>query len=286
MTESTDRVLASIDEAIDGYVSEDWTVGDDAMRWRPEEPEQDEQGDPWIASEVWDQVVRVDVGGLVVDWFSEHLGNHMALSGFQRTFLNQMYAGAAAGEPEPDYARARRGRYAGWSDAWRQVLDLSWCGPSAWTVDDPPRDERIWVEGYRPAAAALPDPDPHWDDSLHASLNRSIEYQPTRDTGSPYRFGGLVPDLETATRNAHELIRAMSDGLEAMRPRVAEMGRAFGAVGKVFKVQADGNHVQLLQGHRWHRIRCRLCNPRGNPKPLAVNGAEYRRRTRARRRRE
>jgi len=71
VTESTDRVLASIGEAIDGYVSEDWAASGDAMRWQPEEPE---QGGPWIAPEVWDQTVRVDVGASVVDWFSGHLG--------------------------------------------------------------------------------------------------------------------------------------------------------------------------------------------------------------------
>ena len=41
----------------------------------------------------------------------------------------------------------------------------------------------------------------------------------------------------------------------------------------------------MYEDYRRHRIRCALCNPAGNPKPLAVNGAEYRRRTRTRRRR-
>lgn len=41
----------------------------------------------------------------------------------------------------------------------------------------------------------------------------------------------------------------------------------------------------MYEDYRAHRIRCRLCNPAGNPKPLRVNGAEYQRRTRARRRR-
>jgi hypothetical protein len=81
----------------------------------------------------------------------------------------------------------------------------------------------------------------------------------------------------------------MTGGIEQMRPRIAEVGRAFGAVGKSFKVLAERSHVQIaprLYGddyRRHHRI-CRLCNPAGNPKPLAVNGGEYRRRTRARRR--
>lgn len=33
------------------------------------------------------------------------------------------------------------------------------------------------------------------------------------------------------------------------------------------------------------RARCRRCNPKGNPRPLAVNGHEYTKRQRARRRR-
>jgi hypothetical protein len=36
---------------------------------------------------------------------------------------------------------------------------------------------------------------------------------------------------------------------------------------------------------RRHRRSCGICNPAGNPKPLSVNGADYRRRTRSRRRR-
>ena len=37
---------------------------------------------------------------------------------------------------------------------------------------------------------------------------------------------------------------------------------------------------------RRHRGRCRSCNPRGNPRPLAVNGHEYRRRQKNRQRRK
>lgn len=38
-------------------------------------------------------------------------------------------------------------------------------------------------------------------------------------------------------------------------------------------------------GHRRHRRTCCMCNPAGNPKPLKVNGADYARRRKNRRRR-
>ena len=44
--------------------------------------------------------------------------------------------------------------------------------------------------------------------------------------------------------------------------------------------------VTHLTHSRLARIRCRDCNPRGNPGPLAVNGHEYRRRSKARARRK
>lgn len=40
-----------------------------------------------------------------------------------------------------------------------------------------------------------------------------------------------------------------------------------------------------IGGHEHSPARCRRCNPAGNPLPLAVNGADYRRRQQARRRR-
>jgi hypothetical protein len=38
LSNSTDRVLAAIDEAVDGYITWDPDTSTDAMRWRPEKP--------------------------------------------------------------------------------------------------------------------------------------------------------------------------------------------------------------------------------------------------------
>lgn len=91
----------------------------------------------------------------------------------------------------------------------------------------------------------------------------------------------------------------MSDSMNIMDPEA--LARALRPVGVMVQRHAEalkqamtviGKHMhgQLApmsygDDYRQHRRACRLCNPAGNPKPLTVNGAEYRRRTRARRRR-
>lgn len=230
MTDSTDRVLASIDEAIDGYVSEDWAVSGDAMRWQPEEPADAAKGG------LPDIVHTVEVSFGV------------------------------------DHARAIPPSV--WADTLRQALNLHRAIESGevtprWSYPDTSDDS-----------------DSRWTELGHTADGGFVYARPV----PRFNFGGLVPDPETATRIAHELVRAMTGSVEQMRPAVAEMGLAFGTVGKSFKSLAERSHVQIaprLYGddYRRHRRPCRLCNPAGNPKPLTVNGAEYRRRTRARRRR-
>ena len=46
-----------------------------------------------------------------------------------------------------------------------------------------------------------------------------------------------------------------------------------------------GHALHKEQHPRWHRRRCRRCNPAAWPKPLAINGPAYHRRQLARRRR-
>jgi hypothetical protein len=297
VTDDTDRVLASIDETIDGYVSEDWAVSGDAMRWQPEAPEQDV-----VTGAEMTFGVDYTMGDRVADWVSSHLGEGLELAGFQRVFLNQMYASTTAGESESDHSWFRE-RGAGWSDAWRQAFDGAWCA-SGWL--DELQNRRVYVEGYRPSVQARP----QWDDSLHASLNRTVESPPDGDSGwtdfgytadggfvyaqpTPrFNFGGLVPDPEAARRTSDELGRALAEGLEwtPTRTQIAEIVRALPPVGEILKAYGDRDHPRLavvLYGddYRRHRRTCRLCNPAGNPKPLPINGVEYRRRTRARRRR-
>jgi hypothetical protein len=144
VTDSTDRVLASIDETIDGYVSEDWAVSGDAMRWQAEKPDNI-------------RTVRYNV----------HVTSSMDAEAIARAF-------------RPIGVMVQR-----------------------------------QVESLREAFA-----------SLGKMINRSVEH-------------------------VHTAIAPMHYG----------------------------------DDYRRHRRACRLCNPAGNPPPLLINGAEYRRRTRARRRR-
>lgn len=185
MTDSTERVLASIDEILDGYVSEDRTVSDDAMRWRPEEPEQ--------------QMVRAYIAPVGTPLDAE-----------PSAWTNVGYASSEGGHDvfQP-------------SD-WCQNTPVMWRNqwPNAWAQER----ERI----------------------------------------------GFVPRFDP------ESARRMLEPLGAM---IRHLNRTVAQT-----------HVHLVpltyaERYRRHRARCRLCNPAGNPKPLRVNGAEYRRRRRSKRRR-
>lgn len=84
--------------------------------------------------------------------------------------------------------------------------------------------------------------------------------------------------------------RAFATMQQALVPHFAQVQEAYAAFGKVVRAAADANHpafARLTMGddYRRHHRSCPLCNPAGNPKPLAANGAEYRRRTRSRSRR-
>lgn len=66
--------------------------------------------------------------------------------------------------------------------------------------------------------------------------------------------------------------------------------RAFGAFATEFAKSVRRSHATLApltygDGYRRHRRTCRACNPAGNPKPLKVDGREYTRRRKNRRRR-
>lgn len=91
------------------------------------------------------------------------------------------------------------------------------------------------------------------------------------------------PDPEAPAR----ALRALND---ALQPQFEAMKSAVISVGKALQQVVVANHpsfarMTMSDDYQKHRARCRLCNPAGNPTPLKVNGAEYRRRTRARRRR-
>lgn len=69
---------------------------------------------------------------------------------------------------------------------------------------------------------------------------------------------------------------------EAVRPGLAKMGEQLTASLKPMQVAA---HRRAGHADRLARIRCRICNPRGNPRP-SLHGAAYRRRQLAGRRRQ
>lgn len=75
----------------------------------------------------------------------------------------------------------------------------------------------------------------------------------------------------------------------ALQPQFEAMKSAVVSIGKAFRLVVDANHPQFAlmtygDDYQRHYRSCRLCNPAGNPKPLHVDGAEYRRRRNRRRR--
>jgi hypothetical protein len=200
VTDSTDRVLASIDEAIDGYVSWDPDTSPDAMRWRPDKP-----------------------------------------------------------------AEARMGRATGTAATPRPR-------PDARPPCSPPR-------AYWAPAGALPGGPEAWTDLGYVA-----------DGGFVYGEPRLADHVEAARRLNDQLTVTVRADVDAVMAAFASIGRAIKQMGAAFGEVAKRNHpavarLQYGDDYRRHRRTCRLCNPAGNPKPLAVNGAEYRRRTRARTRR-
>lgn len=96
------------------------------------------------------------------------------------------------------------------------------------------------------------------------------------DASSTLPLPGLALHVEAASRSMAQVARAAR--------------RGFVDITGAFAVVMKSNHVLLAptiyrDGYRRHRRRCPICNPAGFPKPLAADGHEYRRRTRARRRR-
>lgn len=79
---------------------------------------------------------------------------------------------------------------------------------------------------------------------------------------------------------------AISAELNAFFRSFAEAAQAMGQTLHPFaEMAARTVHARdARERPRWHRIRCRQCNPAGNPLPLP-GGQEYQRRQQARRRR-
>lgn len=82
----------------------------------------------------------------------------------------------------------------------------------------------------------------------------------------------------------------VSDFVDHVRRQGEALMRAFGAFATGFAKSIRRSHAKLApltygDDYRRHRRTCRDCNPAGNPNPLKVDGRDYARRRKNRRRR-
>jgi hypothetical protein len=149
-----------------------------------------------------------------------------------------------------------------------------------WRPDGPAKPR-----GYSPGraylapAGALADGPDAWTELGHVA-----------DGGFVHEERDQADHAEAVRRFNDQLTVTVRVNFDAMRAAFASLAGAVKRAGVVFGEVARRNHptvarLQYGEDYRRHRRACRICNPAGNPKPLKVNGAEYRRRTRARRRR-
>jgi hypothetical protein len=110
---------------------------------------------------------------------------------------------------------------------------------------------------------------------------------PPEDHGGFARGGWPMGEVRVSLRIDFQPAMAAFAALTAQLARAGEVVvREFG---KFAGRQQDTFHLAAVQMwakpvRRKHRARCHSCNRRGNPRPLPINGNEYRRRTRRRNR--
>ena len=83
----------------------------------------------------------------------------------------------------------------------------------------------------------------------------------------------------TAARHCGAVIQSLAD---TMRPVAVAYGKMIGQWSAAF---AAMSHPLLDAADRKHHARCPVCNPCANEPPLCIDGNEYHRRQKARRRR-
>lgn len=95
------------------------------------------------------------------------------------------------------------------------------------------------------------------------------------------------PSTLTLTPEQVQVFRHFADHMRrqhnAMRRAIQEMAK--GVLKVATRAHAVTAPTTYGDDYRRHRRNCRACNPAGNPKPLKVNGADYARRRKNRRRR-
>lgn len=89
-------------------------------------------------------------------------------------------------------------------------------------------------------------------------------------------FGEFVLTIEPAVTRLTEAAESMRRTAETA---LASFGKAFGP----FLSATQAAMHRALYSNEWkHHRRCPVCNPRGFPKPLVIDGREYNRRRRGR----
>lgn len=246
-----DGVLASIDACLDDY-----ELSDDAMRWAPDAP---------------DPTPRNDLADPVAEWVEEHAG--LQLPEWQRRYLDTLTPAVEAG-----------------TLVWDSELT-------------PPREAVFDAIG---GELATPSQDgllrlsmPDASESLHRVVSVTPGEMPGEFVLHLERAEDAPGPVQTACRGASAAGAVFDEYVMAARPRVAALNEfaselqsaaraaagAFGnAFGPAFAAVQSNFHREAYKGVQGHKRRCPTCNPYAFPKPLAIDGREYNRRRRRRRR--
>jgi hypothetical protein len=123
--------------------------------------------------------------------------------------------------------------------------------------------------------------------SLNAPINEWTEIGTALADGLEYSMDGPEADQEEGWQSVQE---SMTTAIVRVRAQWEGFVRAVAPLAKQFARASEATHVAVAPNiygseYRRHRRGCRVCNPAGNPKPLKVDGADYARRRKNRRRR-
>jgi hypothetical protein len=112
----------------------------------------------------------------------------------------------------------------------------------------------------------------------YATSKDAMRWVPPEDQPEPLVPTAMIP--ASINVDLSGFIRGMQQLSEAMGSIVRDIAETMQPAGKF--AWRLGHAIDADERPRWHKRRCRECNPRGNPLPLAVNGHEYARRRKAR----
>lgn len=151
-----------------------------------------------------------------------------------------------------------------------------------------PDPDRVICDGGRPF---WPE---RWNVWRHGTYQLAVSYAPFTEFGRPPVLNpAAMPCADFLRESLLSFARWGEAYILAARPLVEAFSAAgeqmleFGHQLAMATEKAFGIPPSLLGigGHEHRTARCRTCNPAGNPRPLAINGAAYRSRQRNRRKR-